>query len=80
MCEVPSSTEWAFNGSFKPNSYYNITETLEVKLQAMAMYATETTAFPHPRSLEALRALAMYRGATVGYQAAEAFELVRAIR
>ena len=80
MCEVPSATEWAFSGCFKPNTFIDISGTLEVKLQAMACYPTEMRPFPHPRSPEALRALAMYRGSMMGMEAAEAFELVRSLQ
>ena len=32
---------------------------------------------PHPRSQEALEALGRYRGSNVGFEAAEAFMLIR---
>ena len=77
--ETPSSTEWNYNfeSPFCPNVYFNITETLEAKLAAMACYRSELRESPHPRSLEALRALAAYRGSNVGYRYAEAFMLLR---
>jgi hypothetical protein len=46
----------------------------------MGHYESEARAFPHPRSPEALRAIAHRWGSVVGCAAAEAFELVRAIR
>ena len=81
--EVPSSTEWAFQRlqpSFRPNVFVDVTSTLNVKLDAMACYDSESREFPHPRSPEALRALATRWGSVVGCPAAEAFELVRSIR
>ena len=38
--ETPSSTEWNYNfeSPFCPNVYFNITDTLEAKLAAMACY------------------------------------------
>ena len=77
--ETPSSTEWNYNfeSPFCPNVYFNITESLEAKLAAMACYRSELRDAPHPRSLEALRALAAYRGSNVGYRYAEAFMLLR---
>lgn len=81
--EVPSSTEWGFgkiNRAFNPNYFINIDDYLSHKLSAMAAYEGESRSFPHPRSLPALEALARWRGASVGYQAAEAFELVRHVR
>lgn len=80
--EVPSSTEWAFQRlqpSFRPNVFVDVTSTLNVKLDAMACYDSESREFPHPRSPEALRALATRWGSVVGCPAAEAFELVRSI-
>jgi LmbE family N-acetylglucosaminyl deacetylase len=80
--EVPSSTEWAFQQfepSFRPNVFMNVSETLELKAGAMACYESETRAFPHPRSAEALRAIAKRWGTVVGCDAAEAFQLVRAV-
>lgn len=80
--EVPSSTEWAFGQfqpSFRPNVFVDISATLETKLQAMALYESETRPFPHPRSPEAVQAIARRWGSVVGVEAAETFELVRAV-
>ena len=80
--EIPSSTDWAFQqfgGSFRPNVFVNITQTLDTKIRAMACYGSESRSFPHPRSSEALRANAQRWGAVAGCNAAEAFQLVRAI-
>ena len=81
--EVASSSEWAFQQfapAFRPNVFINIESTLETKILAMQSYETETRAFPHPRSPEALRAAAQRVGSSVGLRAAEAFQLIRAIR
>jgi LmbE family N-acetylglucosaminyl deacetylase len=81
--EVPSSTEWAFQrleSPFRPNVFVEIEDTLETKIEALACYESESRRFPHPRSPEALRAIAARWGSVVGCQAAEAFELVRAVR
>lgn len=78
--EVPSSTEWRPPGSstmFNPNWYVDISQTLELKIQALRAYESEIRDFPHPRSTEATMALAKWRGATVGIAAAEAFILGR---
>jgi LmbE family N-acetylglucosaminyl deacetylase len=80
--EVPSSTEWAFQqfeSAFRPNVFFDVSATLDVKLKAMACYETEMREFPHPRSLEALTATARRWGSAVGVSAAEAFQLVREI-
>lgn len=81
--EVPSSTEWAFqrlNQPFRPNVFVEVSFTLEAKIAAMECYKSEARRFPHPRSPEALRAIATRWGSVAGCAAAEAFELVRAIR
>lgn len=80
--EVPSSTEWRPPGSdqvFTPHVFYDITDTLPKKLDALQAYEKELRPFPHPRSLKAVEALAVWRGATVGVEAAEAFMLGRRI-
>jgi hypothetical protein len=43
----------------------------------MRAYEGEARPFPHPRSDEALTALARARGSAAGFDAAEAFEVVR---
>lgn len=80
--EVASSTEWAFEKfepSFQPNTFVDITDTLETKVQAMEMYEIEARPYPHPRAPESLRAIARNWGRTTGLHAAEAFELVRSV-
>jgi LmbE family N-acetylglucosaminyl deacetylase len=82
LFEIPSSTEWAFQqfeGTFLPNVFVDVGQTLETKVRAMACYESEVRAFPHPRSPEALRAVGQRWGSVAGCTAAEAFQLVRAI-
>lgn len=74
--EIPSSTEWAFgkvSGLFKPNTFVDVTDFMDVKLDALACYDSEARPFPHPRAPKAVRDLAAARGAGVGRNAAEAF-------
>lgn len=77
--ETLSETEFSLSpgGLFQPNVYVNIEAQLQDKLKAMRVYSSELGEFPFPRSLEAISALATLRGATSGYHAAEAFELLR---
>jgi len=78
--EIPSSTEWAESNphrAFVPNMFVDISDTLELKLKAMACYKTELREWPHTRSLKAIEHLARWRGATVGFEAAEAFVTIR---
>lgn len=78
--ETLSETNWNapyLTPGFLPNTFVDISEHLELKLEAMSRYASQLKSFPHERSLEAVRALATLRGSTVGFAAAEAFVLVR---
>ena len=80
--EVASSTEWAFNKfspQFNPGFFVDISETIQKKIDAMAIYETECRLSPHPRSPEMLAAIGRRWGSVVGVQAAEAFEVVREI-
>lgn len=80
--EVPSSTDWnsSEGGTFAPSVFVNVEKSLPAKLKALEIYKSEMRDFPHARSIEALRALAQWRGASVGFHAAEAFQLVRSLR
>lgn len=77
--ETVSETEFglAREAAFLPNFFIDINGYLERKLEIMNIYQTELGEFPFPRSLQAIRALAQWRGASAGYLAAEAFELLR---
>lgn len=80
--ETPSSTEWRppnSAASFMPTHYINISETLDHKMAALRIYASEMRPWPHSRSYQAIEHLARWRGATVGREAAEAFETGRSI-
>ena len=81
--EVASSTEWAFQQfgrPFEPNVFVDISATLQTKIDALSLYEGELRNFPHPRSPDAIRANAQRWGSVVGRDAAEAFQLVRAVR
>ncbi len=81
--EIPSSTEWAFQRFepiFRPNVFVDISDTLDVRIEALSCYETESCIFPHPRSPEAIQAIARRWGSIVGCEVAEAFELIRAVR
>lgn len=74
--EIPASAYW--NGqTFNANYYVDITDTLDVKLAALAAYATEAKTAPHPRSPEGITHLASYHGGHAATRAAEAFRLLR---
>lgn len=80
--ETLSETNWNasyLTPGFQPNVFIDISDQIDLKLQACACYASQMQPFPHERSLTALEALAKLRGATVFCQAAEAFVLIREI-
>lgn len=76
--EVASATEWGFGqfGVFRPTVYEDITAVMVHKVAAVQQYAAEVREYPHPRSVEAVRAHAASRGVEAGVRYAEAFELV----
>jgi len=80
-CEVNSSTEWSAAPlpPFEPTMFEPVDATLERKVEALACYADEMRDWPHPRSLDGVRALARWRGAQCGRNSAEAFALVRRV-
>lgn len=83
--EVLSSTEWAVGSQiFRPNVFVSLGQKnaafLDAKMKALACYESEMRDFPHARSIEAIRTLAALRGASIGEQAAEAFEAARVVK
>jgi LmbE family N-acetylglucosaminyl deacetylase len=78
--EVPSSTEWQtpISGApFIPNTFVDISSTIDNKLEALKAYESEMKPWPHSRSIKAVEYLARWRGASVGFKAAEAFIVCR---
>ena len=78
--EVLSSTEWQFPLSFSPDFFYDITDTIDMKVAAMAKYETELREFSHPRSLKGIRLNAETWGMKIGLNSAEAFKTIRVVR
>ena len=80
--ETLSETGWDVPNvvnEFIPNVYHDVTEYLDIKLKALALFTTQIERYPNARSMEAVKALAMYRGAMMNCGAAEAFCLIREI-
>lgn len=79
LFEVLSSTDWAppIGVTFQPNSYFDVKNTFDLKMQALGYYGNALKPFPHSRSAENIKALATLRGAEVGIELAEAFCLIR---
>lgn len=78
--ESPSETDFGIDprdSGFRPNVLVDISQYIDRKLELMAIYESEMGEFPFPRSEKALRALAQVRGSQAGFEAAEAFMLIR---
>lgn len=81
--EIPSSTEWnsySKESVFVPNIFFDITDTIEDKVNALNIYQSELREYPHPRSLRHIKELAKVNGTKVGLEYSENFMLVRRIK
>ncbi|MHA1423769.1 MAG: PIG-L deacetylase family protein [Candidatus Thorarchaeota archaeon] len=65
--------------SFNPNYYVDISEFIDMKIDAFKAYQSEIEEFPHPRSFEAIRTIAKQRGAESGVLSAEGFVIGRQV-
>src|SRR6185295_18228340 len=62
--ETLSETHWNaphIEPNFVPNWVVDISAEIDAKAAALGCFASQIPAFPHPRSIEAARALAMFR-------------------
>ncbi|WP_254434316.1 PIG-L deacetylase family protein [Halobacillus sp. Marseille-Q1614] len=77
--EVTSSTEWQpiEANAFTPNWFVDVSDTIDLKLNALEQYNNEMRPWPHARSVKNSLYLSGLRGATIGVEAAEAFMLGR---
>ena len=78
--ETPSSTDQApylNDFLFLPNLYISIDKYWRLKEESLNIYKKELHDAPHPRSIEAIKALAIKRGAESGFIMAEAFCIIR---
>ncbi len=82
LFETPSSTDQTpqlNEYSFTPNLYVNITKYWKKKSTLLKFYSKELRTFPHPRSVQSIKALAIKRGSESGLELAEAFFILRKI-
>lgn len=78
--ETLSETDFTINpdaNGFRPNVFVNIAPFLDKKIEIMKVYDSEISEFPFPRSEKAIQSLAYVRGAASGFEAAEAFMLLK---
>lgn len=76
MYETLSETEFSpplAENSFIPNTFVDITDFIEKKIEIMKLYETEIMPDPLPRSAHAIKGLAAFRGSRIGVRYAEAF-------
>ncbi len=82
MYECISETEFAPafpEKVFIPNYFVDISSFIERKMEIMRVFESEMGLPPFPRSEENILALARFRGSSVGYNFAEAFQVVKII-
>lgn len=77
--DAASSTEWAYPRTFIPDTWIDISETLDAKLAAFSCYKSEMRPYPHPRSVKSLEFRTKAWGNLVCVDAAEVFMTVRSI-
>ncbi len=76
MYETLSETEFSpalVENAFIPNTFVDITDYIEKKIEIMKLYDTEIMPDPLPRSVHAIKGLAAFRGSRIGVRFAEAF-------
>ena len=77
--ETNSETEFQLDSRFnyfKPNTYIDITSTMDYKIKLLEVYRSEIKKHPFPRSIKSIKALGTIRGAQMGVSYAEAFCLL----
>lgn len=80
--ETLSETHWNaphIEPNFTPNWVVDISECIDIKLNAMKSYESQVQKFPGSRSLEAIEALAKFRGTQAGFGYGEGFHIVRMV-
>lgn len=77
--EINSATDWGFESTgetFRPNVFVEVTDSINLKLEALYCYRNVMRDFPHPRSKEVVKGLSAYRGGQSGQKYSEAFQSV----
>jgi LmbE family N-acetylglucosaminyl deacetylase len=75
-CEIPNTSFW--NAKVFPANYYvDVSDEVDLKIEAFAKYQNELQPYPHPWSKKGLKLLAEYHGIQCGFRFAEAFSMIR---
>tara|TARA_R110000824_G_scaffold111106_6_gene259389 strand:+ start:1821 stop:2465 length:645 start_codon:yes stop_codon:yes gene_type:complete len=78
---VPSSTDYNPSNNFNGNTYYDVTDYKDIKLDVLKKcYSEEMRDYPHTRSYENIENLMKVWGSEVGLRYAEKFKLIRSVR
>ncbi|MDA8742121.1 PIG-L family deacetylase [bacterium] len=78
--ETQSETDFDISpmlSGFRPNTFVDITDTIDKKIEIASIYDSEFLEHPFPRNFESMRALAKIRGSASGFKYAEAFTLLK---
>ena len=78
--EIPSSTDYGDinqKEKFNPNYFVNIKKNWKKKLLALRCYKKEIRKYPHSRSYKGIELLAKNRGVQIGFEMAEAFQIIK---
>lgn len=78
--ETQSETDFDISpdsNGFRPNVFVDISLYIDRKIEIAKFFESEFAMHPFPRSFEGMRALAFLRGSASGFEAAEAFMLLR---
>jgi LmbE family N-acetylglucosaminyl deacetylase len=75
-----TSLFWSFGADrFRPTCYVDVSEYLDVKIEAMRLHASQVRPPVYHGSPESLELATMVRGREVSVEAAEGFEVLRAL-
>jgi N-acetylglucosamine malate deacetylase 1 len=80
--ETLSETHWNaphIEPNFTPNWVIDISNFIEVKIEALNCFKSQISDFPSPRSIEAVEGLAKFRGTQAGFGFGEGFHIIRKV-
>lgn len=63
--------------AFRPQFFVDITDTIDIKMEAIRAYETQYKKFGSEELIERVRAMAKTHGWAMGYEYAECFEVIR---